>query len=53
MARSAQLPAGRRPMAAGHAILVILVAFGVGSLLNAPALVESAGRQPFGWRRSV
>lgn len=46
-------PPPRRPMAAGHAILVVLIALGIGMVLNAPGLAAAAARQPFGWQRSV
>lgn len=40
-------------MAAGHAVAVMLIALGVGALLNAPSLRDTAERQPFGPRRTV
>ncbi|MGH3665426.1 MAG: hypothetical protein ACRDU8_04960, partial [Egibacteraceae bacterium] len=46
-------PPPRRLMPAGHAILVVLVALGLGALFNAQALSEAAERRPFGWRRTV
>ncbi|MBA2729914.1 MAG: DUF459 domain-containing protein [Euzebyaceae bacterium] len=46
-------PPPRRTMAAGHAILVVLIALGIGTVLNAPGLAAAAARQPFGWQRSV
>ncbi|MBA3372569.1 MAG: DUF459 domain-containing protein [Euzebyaceae bacterium] len=46
-------PPPRRTMAAGHAILVVLIALGIGTVLNAPGLAAAAARQPFGWQRSA
>lgn len=46
-------PRARRPMPAGRAILVMVIALGLGSLLNISSLREATERQPFGWRRSV
>ena len=43
----------RRPMAAGHVMLVCLVALGVGFLLNAPGILKTAKGQPVGWKRDV
>lgn len=40
-------------MPAGHAILVIVLALGLASLVNISSLRQAAERQPFGWRRSV
>ncbi|MDQ3538813.1 MAG: DUF459 domain-containing protein [Actinomycetota bacterium] len=40
-------------MAAGHAIAVVLIALGIGTVLNAPGLAAAAARQPFGWQRSI
>lgn len=40
-------------MPAGHALAVTLVALLAGAVLNAQALLATAERQPFGWRRSV
>ncbi|MDQ3973857.1 MAG: hypothetical protein M3276_05905, partial [Actinomycetota bacterium] len=42
-----------RPMAAGHAILVVVIALLVGTLLNARDIQATARRQPFGWQRNV
>ncbi|MGH8886141.1 MAG: SGNH/GDSL hydrolase family protein [Egibacteraceae bacterium] len=47
------LNALRRPMPAGHAILVTVLALGLASLVNISSLREAAERQPFGWRRNV
>ncbi|MFZ4516632.1 MAG: hypothetical protein ACOYN3_10020, partial [Acidimicrobiia bacterium] len=44
---------GRRPMAAGYAILVVLVALLIGTVLNAPGLYKTARNQPPGWKRNV
>jgi hypothetical protein len=44
---------GRRPSAAGHVIVVGLVALLVGALLNAPGIRKTALGQPVGWRRDV
>lgn len=44
---------GRRPMAAGHVILVVVVALIVGTVLNAPGLYKTARTQPPGWKRDV
>ena len=43
----------RRPMPAGHVIVVGLVALLVGSLLNAPGIRKTALGQPVGWRRDI
>jgi hypothetical protein len=43
----------RRLMAAGHVIVVGLVALLLGSLLNAPGIEKTAESQPVGWRRDV
>jgi uncharacterized protein len=44
----------RRPMPAGHAVLVILVAFSIGTLLNADSLMRTAESLPLGTtKRSV
>lgn len=43
----------RRPMAAGHVILVGLVVLFVGALLNAPGIRKTALGQPVGWRRDI
>src|SRR5688572_5522317 len=46
-------PSGPRPMAAGHVIVVVVIALLGGALFNAPALTEAAARQPFGWKRTA
>jgi lysophospholipase L1-like esterase len=43
----------RRPMAAGHVIVVGVVALLVGALLNAPGIRKTALGQPVGWRRDL
>ena len=43
----------RRPMAAGHVMLVCLVALAVGFLLNAQGILKTAKGQPLGWKRDV
>jgi hypothetical protein len=43
----------RRPMAAGHVIVVGVVALFVGALLNAPGIRKTALGQPVGWRRDL
>jgi len=45
--------ASRRPLAAGHVIVVGLVALLVGALLNAPGIRKTALGQPVGWRRDI
>jgi hypothetical protein len=40
-------------MAAGHVIVVGIVALLIGSLLNAPGIEKTAAGQPVGWRRDV
>ena len=40
-------------MAAGHVIVVVVVALLGGGILNAQALTDAAARQPFGWKRTV
>jgi hypothetical protein len=45
--------ASRRPSAAGHVIVVGLVALLVGALLNAPGIRKTALGQPVGWERDV
>jgi hypothetical protein len=45
--------APRRPMAAGHVIVVGLVALLVGGLLNAPGIRKTALGQPVGWKRDL
>lgn len=42
-----------RPMAAGHVIVVVVVALLGGALFNAQALTAAAASQPFGWKRQV
>ena len=46
-------PFAPRTMAAGHVILVVVVALLGGGILNAQALTDAAARQPFGWKRTV
>ena len=46
-------PRQPRPMAAGHVIVVVVVALLGGGVLNAQALTEAAARQPFGWKRTA
>ncbi|HEY5164908.1 MAG TPA: DUF459 domain-containing protein [Acidimicrobiia bacterium] len=43
----------RRPLAAGHVIVVGLVALLVGALLNAPGIRKTALGQPVGWKRDI
>lgn len=43
----------RRPMAAGHAVVVVLVALSLGALLNAQGLREGARIRDAGWERDV
>jgi hypothetical protein len=43
----------RRRSPAGHALLAVIVALGLGSLLNARALERTAGNLPYGTTRSV
>jgi len=45
--------APRRPSAAGHVIVVGLVALLVGALLNAPGIRKTALGQPVGWERDL
>lgn len=40
-------------MAAGHVVLVCIVALAVGFLLNAPGILKTAKGQPVGWKRDV
>lgn len=40
-------------MAAGHVIVVVIVALLGGGVLNARALADAAERQPFGWKRTA
>jgi hypothetical protein len=49
---SARIPR-RRPLAAGHVIVVMLVAALVGGLLNAAGIRKTANGQPVGVRRDV
>lgn len=42
-----------RPMAAGHVIVVMIIALLGGGILNARALTDAAARQPFGWKRNA
>jgi hypothetical protein len=46
-------PAARRDMAAGHVLVVVLVALVLGSLLNAQGLREGARIKEPGWQRDV
>ena len=46
-------PNALRPMAAGHVIVVVVVALLAGGVLNAQALTDAAASQPFGWKRSI
>src|ERR1017187_822682 len=43
----------RRPMAAGHILVVALIALLVGGLLNADGIHKTALGQPVGWRRDL
>ena len=43
----------RRRSPAGHALLAVIIALGLGSLLNARALERTAGNLPYGTARSV
>jgi hypothetical protein len=43
----------RRPMAAGHVMIVCLVALAVGFVLNAPGILKTAKGQPLGWKRDA
>jgi len=43
----------RRLMAAGHVLVVTLVALSIGALLNAQGIRKTAHGQPLGWRRDV
>ncbi|HEX2576612.1 MAG TPA: DUF459 domain-containing protein [Aquihabitans sp.] len=45
-------PEPRRRVPAGQALLVVLVALLVGSLLNAERIDSTARTQPFGWQRT-
>jgi uncharacterized protein len=47
-----KLPFGRRRRSAASALVVILIAFGVGALLNAPAMKKTALELPFGGART-
>jgi hypothetical protein len=40
-------------MAAGHVIVVALIALLGGAVLNSGALTDAAAQQPFGWKRTV
>jgi hypothetical protein len=48
-----KLPYGRRRRSAASALVVIVVAFVLGALFNAPAMKRSAMELPFGRERSV
>jgi len=50
---SDKLPFGRRRRTAASALVVVLIAFGVGVLLNAPAMKKTALELPYGGARSV
>jgi len=52
-ARAERRVAGRRPMAAGNVVLVLVIAAIVGSLLNAAGIRKTANGQPVGVRRDV
>jgi hypothetical protein len=43
----------RRPLAAGHVVIVVLVALALGTLLNARGLRESAQLREPGWQRNT
>ncbi|HEX2028841.1 MAG TPA: DUF459 domain-containing protein [Nitriliruptorales bacterium] len=44
----------RAPLwAAGHVIVAVVTALGVGAVLNARDLLATAERQPFGWQRDI
>jgi hypothetical protein len=43
----------RRPLAAGHVVIVVLVALALGTLLNARGLRESAQLREPGWQRET
>jgi hypothetical protein len=43
----------RRPWSAGHAVVVSVLALGIGLLLNAPGIHKSAYNKPDGWQRDV
>lgn len=45
--------ARRKPMAAGHVVLIGLVLLTVGWMLNAQGIKKTAAGQPLGWRRDV
>lgn len=45
-------PVGRHRSSAGQALLVLLVALSVGSVLNADRIDATAHSQPFGWQRT-
>jgi hypothetical protein len=45
--------AERRPMAAGHVLLVGIILLMVGWMLNAPGIKKTAAGMPLGWRRDV
>ena len=47
-----KLPFGRRRRTAASALVVILIAFGIGVLFNAPAMKKTALELPFGGARS-
>lgn len=43
----------RRQWSAGHALVVCVLALGIGLLLNAPGIHKSAYNKPDGWQREV
>lgn len=43
----------RRPGTAGHALVVCVLALGIGMVLNAPGTHKNAYNQPEGWQREV
>jgi hypothetical protein len=51
--RRERVEEGRRLFAAGHALVVALLALCLGALLNAPGIHKSAHNQPDGWKRDV
>jgi hypothetical protein len=51
--RRERVEEGRRLFAAGHALVVALLALSLGALLNAPGIHKSAHNQPDGWKRDV
>ena len=51
--RTAPRVPGRRPMAAGNVVVVLLIAAIVGSLVNAAGIRKTANGQPVGFRRDI